>query len=194
MRCVSIALAIVVLYYGMEEWITAGRMSRSVLVAAGSVGKVHPADWFAAGNLLLVLIWKCVGLILLTGGRRTGDGIGPASARHGSLFVIAGTDLDRGRGGAGDPPVFHGREVGSVGLLLLGLLVVIAVVIPACALLEKIAPGRTAGRGPLGLLGGRAGSHGGRSGGSARGGWFNYALQAVVIACVLTAPCPVASV
>ena len=25
------------------------------------------------------------------------------------------------------------------------------------------------------------------------GGWFNYALQAVVIACVLTAPCPGAS-
>ena len=50
-RCVSIALAIVVLYYGMEEWITAGRMSRSILVAAGSVGNVHPSDWFASPRI-----------------------------------------------------------------------------------------------------------------------------------------------
>ena len=41
----SIGLAIVVVYYGAEEWMTAGRMSRSIVVAAARVRTIHPADW-----------------------------------------------------------------------------------------------------------------------------------------------------
>ena len=77
--CMSIALAIVVVYYGTEEWSTAGRMSRSIVVAAASVGKVHPADWSAAANLLLAVLWKCVGVILLL----AAAGLAMVSARPG---------------------------------------------------------------------------------------------------------------
>ena len=83
MRCVSIASAIVVLYYGAEEWITAGRMSRSIVVAAGSVGKVHPANWFVGRQSSSGTHLEMRGPDSAAGGRRPGDGIGPAARRHG---------------------------------------------------------------------------------------------------------------
>ena len=64
-RVLLSTLAIVVLCYGLEEWATGGRMSRSVFAAAGNVVRIHPADWYFAGKIVLALIWKCVGIILL---------------------------------------------------------------------------------------------------------------------------------
>ena len=78
-RSIVIALAVVLVYYGLEEWITGGRMSRSVLFAAGNVGRVHAADWYASGNLLLARIWKCAGVILLL----AAAGVARVSARRG---------------------------------------------------------------------------------------------------------------
>ena len=60
-----VVTAIVVVYYAVEECATSGRMSRSVFIAAASASRIHPADWYFAGNILLALVWKCVGLILL---------------------------------------------------------------------------------------------------------------------------------
>ena len=51
-------------YYGFEEWLTAGRMSRSML-AAKDAAVIQPSTWQSAGEFMLVLCWKCVGPILL---------------------------------------------------------------------------------------------------------------------------------
>ncbi len=55
---------ILVSYYGIEEWATAGRMSRSML-AAKEASVIHPSTWQKAGAFMLVLGWKCAGLILV---------------------------------------------------------------------------------------------------------------------------------
>jgi hypothetical protein len=52
-------------YYGLEEWATAGRMSRSVFAAAREASVIHASTWQNAGEFMLVLCWKCVGMILL---------------------------------------------------------------------------------------------------------------------------------
>ena len=91
-RFVAIASCLTVLYYGEEEWVTGGRMSKSVFIAARNVGRVHPADWSFATNLLLAVVWKCVGPILLL----AAAGLAIVSARSGHAqraFVIAGTSL-----------------------------------------------------------------------------------------------------
>ena len=183
-RCLSIALAIVVLYYGTEEWITAGRMSQSVLIAAGNVGRVHPADWSFAVNLLLGLIWKCVGPILLF----AAAGLAMVSARRGCLrraCVIAGT-ITIGVVVALAASQFFVVRIGISALLVVGLIVVIASIIPACVLFEKSLLGdwldRTlwayfAAEMAFTMILWRLST----------GGWYNYALQALVLACVLTA-------
>ncbi len=56
--------AVLFSYYGLEEWATAGRMSRSML-AAKDAAIIHPSTWRSAGEFMLVLCWKCVGLILV---------------------------------------------------------------------------------------------------------------------------------
>ncbi len=184
MRCVAIALAIVMLYYGMEEWITTGRMSRSILVAAGSVGIVHPSDWYAARDLLLVLVSKWVGLILLT----AAAGLAMVSARPRPAriaLVIASTALLMAVVALAILQLFMVRQWISV-LILLGLILAIALTIPACALLEKsLLGGRLdaalwaywAGELALTMFAWRLST----------GGWFNYAIQAMVISCVLAA-------
>jgi hypothetical protein len=184
MRCVTIAGAIVILYYGVEEWITAGRMSRSILVAAGSVRTVHPSDWYTARDLLLVLVSKSVGLILLT----AAAGLVMISARPRAArlaLVIASTAVVAAVAALAILQLFMLRQWISV-LLLLGLLLVIAVIIPACVLLEKSLLGGWldaalwaffAGELALTTVVWRLNS----------GGWFNYALEALVIAGVLTA-------
>ena len=58
-------LVMLLTYFGCEEWATAGRMSRSIFAAARECTVIHPSTWQNAGNFMLVLGWKCVGLILL---------------------------------------------------------------------------------------------------------------------------------
>ena len=57
----------------------AGRMSQSVVVAAGNVGARSPGGLVRRRNLLLAVIWKCVGLILLL----AAAGLAMVSARPG---------------------------------------------------------------------------------------------------------------
>jgi hypothetical protein len=183
LRYVLIAFTIVVLYYSMEEWVTGGRMSRSILVAAGNVGSVHPADWPSAGNLLLALIWKCVGLILLLGAA----GLAMVSRRSSSgrrALVAAGTVVI-GLVVALTVCQFVVVKPTFFGLLALLLLVILAVVIPACALFEKSLFGDFA---DLALLAYFAAEMALTSvlWRLNAGGSFNYAIEAVVIACALT--------
>ena len=184
MRSAAIAPAIVLLYLGMEEWITAGRMSRSIVVAAGSVGLVHPSVWHASRDLLLVLLSKCVGLVLLS----AAAGLAFVSARPRPArlaFVIASTAVIAAVVALAILQLLMVRHWISV-LLLLGLFVVIAVIIPGCAIVEKsVVGGRLdaalwvylAAELAVTAVAWRLST----------GGWFNYAIEALVIACVLTA-------
>ena len=183
-RCASIALAIVVIYYGLEEWITAGRMSQSVVLAAGSVGKVHPSDWNAARNLFLVLISKCVGMILLAAA--AGLAMVSARPRPARLAVVtAGTALIGAVTALAILQLFMVKPWISA-FLLLGLLVVIVGIIPACGLFEKSLLGDRLDAALWAYLAGELALTAVVWRLSA-GTWFNYALQALVIACVLTA-------
>jgi hypothetical protein len=58
-------LLIILSFYGFEEWVTAGRMSRAML-AAKRAAVIHPSTWQNAGAFMLVLGWKCVGLIVVS--------------------------------------------------------------------------------------------------------------------------------
>jgi hypothetical protein len=184
LRCASIATAIVVLYYGTEEWITAGRMSRSILVAAGSVGNVHPSHWYTARDTILVLVSKGVGLILLTAAAGLAMVLArPRPARF--ALVIASTALLGAVVVLAILQLFMVRQWISI-LILLGLLLVISAIIPGCALLEKsLLGGRLdatlwaywVGELVVATVVWRLSS----------GAWFNYAIQGLVIACLLAA-------
>jgi hypothetical protein len=181
--CGLIAMTIVVFYYGTEEWISEGRMSRSILFAARSAETVHPSDWLSALGLFLVLSWKCVGLILLLGAA----GLAVISTRPSIVwraFVAAATVLI-GSMVALTVCQMVIVKVSFAGLLVLGLLVMQAVVIPACVLFERsqfVGPIDAAlwayfsGEMAIAAILWRMNE----------GGWYNYAIESVVIACALT--------
>ncbi len=52
-------------YYGFEEWLTAGRMSHAMFLGAREARVIHPSTWHNTRDFMLVLSWKCVGLILV---------------------------------------------------------------------------------------------------------------------------------
>ena len=159
-------------------------MSRSILVAAANVGSIHPADWPFTLNLWLALIWKCVGLILLL----AASGLAIVSARLSlarQTLIAASTALI-GVVVALTVCQFVVAKTDFARLLVLGLLVFIAVVIPVCVFFEKslfadfidvalwtFVAGEMALMAVLWRM--------------STGGWYNYAIEAVVIVCALTA-------
>jgi hypothetical protein len=180
------SLAIVVFCYGLEEWGTHGRMSRSVFVAAASVGRVHPADWSFAGNILLALLWKCVGIILLAAAALvTMVAARPGLARR--SIAAAGTALIAA---IAVLAVFQLLIVttGLSKLIAAGLLLTMTWMVPAVGLTQ-----------PRSLLGRQGVDRAlvafcaAELAGTATlcrlstGAWYNYAIQAVVFGCVLTA-------
>jgi len=184
-RVLLTALAIVVLCYGVEEWGTAGRMSRSVFVAALRVGRFHPADWYAAGNIFLALIWKCVGMILLAAAAV----VRMVSTRPGKgrrLFAAAGTALIAVIVGLTILQFFVVRMGVSV-LIVAGLIFTMCLMIVVLGLTERRS-----------LLGDRVdGALWALCAGElaltallcrlSTGAWYNYAIQAVVFGSVLVA-------
>jgi hypothetical protein len=182
-RCVVVTLAIVLLYYGAEQWLTGGRMSRSVFLAAGSVRRVHPSTWSAAGSFLLVLMWKCVGVILLLAAAGLSlVAVQPGLGRK-MLFALGTLLVVLVVVSTGFQLVSVNMRVGE--LIVLGLILVIVLVIPACALLERsrwfgsleaalwaYAAAELAVTAVLSRL--------------STGAWYNYAIEAVVLGCVLT--------
>jgi hypothetical protein len=118
-------------YYGLEEWATAGRMSRSML-AAKEAAVIHPSNWGNAGDFMLVLCWKCVGLILLL----AAASLAAVRARGGSwrrLLTTAGTAL------IGLVAALTMVQVFAVtprisNLIVLGLVVTMVCFAPSCAI------------------------------------------------------------
>ena len=135
-RYVLIAMTIVGLYYGTEERMTNGRMSRSILVRRGecqsrSILPIGPSHC----DLFLVLSWKCVGLIALL----AAAGLAVVSTRPsmvGGHSSAAGTILI-GLMVALTVCQFVIVKPTFFGLLVLGLLMMMAVVIPVCVLFER---------------------------------------------------------
>jgi len=185
-RVLLSSLAIVVLCYGLEEWGTGGRMSRSVLVAAGSVGRIHPADWYFAGNIVLALIWKSVGMILLAAAAL----VAMVSARPGPArrhFAAAGTGLIASIAVLTVLQLFF-VAMWLSGLIVVGLILTMTWMVPAWGLTQRrslLGGGRVdaalwafcAGELAVTVILCRLST----------GAWYNYAIQAVVFGSVLVA-------
>jgi hypothetical protein len=180
-----VALIIVLIDYGLEEWATSGRMSHSVFVAAAGVARIHPADWYFAGNIFLALIWKCVGIILLAAAALVAF-MSNAQGRGRRVFTAAGTGLIATTSALTIIQLFVVKMWLST-VIVAGLCLIMCCLIPLAALFEwrsllgtkvDLALGMfCAGELALAAILCRLST----------GAWFNYAIQAVVFGCVLVA-------
>ena len=180
--CLALALAIVSGYYGFEQWFTSGQLTHSVFSAARHVMEVHPADDFFALNLTLALIWKCVGPILLIGAASAAMAAGKTGYAP-SIFVRASTLLIGLITALTIMQVFVARAWLG-GVIAAGLVLVIAIVIPICGIIERDAIGCW----PDGVFGVFCSCEllfAISLWSLSTGGWFNYALEAVVLVSVL---------
>jgi hypothetical protein len=184
-RAVLLALSIVGVVYGTEELATGGRMSQSLFGAATNISRVHPGDWSFAGRIGLAVIWKCVGWISIL----VAAGVVMIARGHGwgrSLLAASGTG-QIGLIVAMAILQFFVVKTSISLLIACGLVAALLFVLPACILLE----GRSLIEGPLDrslwiywvgeivlmMVLCRLST----------GAWYNYAIQAVVFASVLTA-------
>lgn len=170
------AIGVAAVILGVEEWVSGGLMSRSIVVAAGRVGRDHPATWPAAANLLLALVWKNVGPILITTAMALGVArVRPVGRIAAGLVVflaaIVCLQMASARPGQGGVLAFGlagllvmmpilarsdraPARVGSLDRLVLGLLVVELVLVAGLARLST-------------------------------GAWYNYAITGEGFFCVL---------
>jgi hypothetical protein len=118
-----VGLAIVGGYYGLEEWLTSGLMSRSVFVLPSEFRHIAPADWAHVAETFFEVAKRSVGLLAL-----------------GGAAVLLGRRL---------------RPSWLDGSLAAYLLIELAVTALLCR--------------------------------GSTGAWVNYAMQAIVFACVLSA-------
>ncbi len=194
-----VASSIVLLDYGAEEFVTNGRMSQAVLVAAANVGRIHPADWVHVRIVAVASLGRTIGLIALL------------TAAH---LAVTGSRLGLGRrvfamGGAVLVGLLVGLwtlqlalivkasvaepshqlvdlipTVGSLNLVL-GFVMTI-LILPACALFEwRSYPGERLGSALVAYVAAELFLMTALWRFSA-GAWANYAIEAVVLASVLT--------
>jgi hypothetical protein len=179
------AILVVVVFYGVEELASEGRMSQAVFLAAAQVTRVHPSDLDHTLTILLAIIGRSGGLIALV----TASGLATVSVqanRGRRAFVAAGTLL------VGFVFALVCLEVAiperSLGLYLLpAILTAALIVLPICAYLEPMSLAREwldralwlylAAELAVMLVLCR----------SSTGSWVNYAIPSTVIASVLTA-------
>lgn len=64
-RGVWLAISIVVVYFGIDELMTGGRMSRAVIFAARCVGVIHPESWNRASTVVFATVNATEGLLTL---------------------------------------------------------------------------------------------------------------------------------
>ncbi len=65
LSCLLVATLIVLVVFGAEEFATGGRMSQAVLIAAARVGRMHPADWGHVRVVAIASFGRAIGLIIL---------------------------------------------------------------------------------------------------------------------------------
>jgi Dolichyl-phosphate-mannose-protein mannosyltransferase len=180
-----VAASVVFMYYRFETGITNGRIAGAVYRAAQACSVVHPATWESARDSILVLCWKCVGLILLLAA--AGLAAVPAGAgRAKRLLAWAGTGL------IGLVTVLTIVQVFAVTSAISGLVVLGLVVTMVCFLPIGISA--------LGLAWRADGvdvAYGLFFAGElaltaylfrlSTGAWYNYAVQAMIFASVIAA-------
>ena len=177
--------SVLFIYYGFELGITHGRVAEAVSRAAGACSLVHPSTWGSARDSMLVLCWKCVGLILLLASSALAV-IPVQAGRMRRLFAWVGTGL------IGLVTVLTVVQIFMVtpsisGLIVLGLVVTMVCFMP----IGVAALGRTWRAGGIDvayLL-----YFAGELALTAylfrlsTGAWYNYAVQAVIFASVIAA-------
>ena len=91
-RALLAGFAVVLLVYGTEELATGGQMSHAVFLAAGAAGRVQPADWQRVTIVLMAVTGKSSGLIaLVIAVGSAGTRIRPGLARL--IVVVLGSAL-----------------------------------------------------------------------------------------------------
>jgi hypothetical protein len=89
-RVVLPGLAVAVVAYGIEWWLTAGRVWQATIVAAAHVGRVHPGDWDHAFLVFLGIVKSSAGVIaMLAAAALVAAGARPGVVRW--LLAGAGT-------------------------------------------------------------------------------------------------------
>jgi hypothetical protein len=172
-------------YYGFEIEITHGRVAEAVYRAAQACSLVHPATWESARDSMLVLCWKCVGLILLLAASALA-GIPAQAGRMRRFFAWLGTAL------IALVTVLTVVQIFVVtpsinGLIVLGLVVVLTAFIPiGVSAVVRIWRARGvdmayslyfAGELALTAYLFRLST----------GAWYNYAVQAIIFASIIVA-------
>ncbi len=134
-RGLALAGLIIATGYGLEEWMTEGRMSQALIRAAGNVVRVHRADWPFVRNIFLALTWKCAGLISL--GAAAGIALlltRPSPWRRlvaglGAVLVTLAAALE-------GLQLYSASMAASVSIVIV-VLALLALVVPACAICER---------------------------------------------------------
>ena len=179
-------MSILLIFYGLEFSLTHGRIEQAVYPAVRAATLIHPATWRKPlGESMLVICWKCVGLILLLAASALANS--PAKAvwwRR--LFASVGTGLI-GLVTALTVVQIFATTPSISGLIVLGLVVVLVRLIPVgvTALGRAWRTGGVdvayalylAGELALTVYLFRLST----------GAWFNYAVQAIVFASIIAA-------
>ena len=190
---------ILLLVLGAEEFATNGRMSRAILVSAANVGRIHPADWKHVLVVGIAAMGRSVGLIgLITAAYIAIVRLAPVQGRRilvlagnllvGLLFVAMCTQitllLKADLMEAGDH-LFNLIYYAGFCSLAVGFLMLL-VILPASLLIERnwIREGRldlvlvafVSAEVVLACVLTRIST----------GAWANYAIEAIVLASVLT--------
>ncbi len=145
-----VAASLVLVVYGGEEFATNGRMSQAVLVAAASVGRIHPADWEHVRIVVIAAVGRAIGLIALLSAAR----LATIGARRGlvrrafamasamlvgllvGLLTLHPTLIVCGSIASPDPRIVDLILYAGVIGLLLGFVMVL-LIIPACIAIER---------------------------------------------------------
>ena len=184
-RALLMALAIVLLVYGTEEFATGGRMSPAIFLAAANVGRIHPSDWARVVIVFFAITGRTSGVSLLL----SAAGLSLIQSRPGLVpAVIAAVGTCCVGLVAGLQAYIH-VDPGELqmAILVVAVMTTNTLFFPLCAGFER----RAIGTGQLDaalwlfmtaevalvVLLCRAST----------GAWVNYVIQAVIFACILTA-------
>jgi hypothetical protein len=184
-RGLAVGVGIGAFVYGVEWVMTGGRIWEAAFVAARDVGRVHPGGWDHMSIVLLALLNRAIGLIVLL----SAVGLARVAASPGIgrkvLLVIGLVLIVPIIVALGLHSVWNRVELGIV--VALAACVLMVVIFPACALIERSA-----------LLGDRIDAALWVCTAAelalatvcyylSTGSWMNYAIQSVVFGAVLTA-------
>jgi hypothetical protein len=172
---------VVVLCYGAEWFVTAGRVWEAAFVAAANVRRVHPGDWLHVGTVIAAMAGKSAGLAALAVAR-------PVATRRPSRGWLTG--------------------VAGVTALAIALLSAAQIAVPApwiTGMLAVLAPVALMVGVPMGAMPARTAEGNSRINAalgaycgaelillvvlcrSSSGAWINYGISALVFAAALTA-------